>query len=133
MRKFPNPVHPAARMRNTPSIAGVPGGGGVYRIRCIEAHAAYIGATWDFPRRWIEHQQLLLTGTHVNRRLQRAFNYYGRSEFVFEVLEYFYGKDKDQLYLAEHRQMQLHRGHLYNVRPAGDDDFIRRFSHLLKK
>jgi len=91
----------------------------------------YVGQTVDFGRRFFTHQEQLLRNAHQNKRLQRAFNSYGHECFTFEVLEYVHSRDSDLMSLAEHRWMLAHRGHMFNVRPAGSDSFIRRFKHIL--
>lgn len=61
--------------------------GGVYQIRNIINDKVYIGSTNSFARRKDEHFTLLRGGKQVNPHLQYAYNMYGESAFVFEILE----------------------------------------------
>lgn len=60
---------------------------GIYRIRNILNNHIYIGSTNDFYVRKIGHFYLLRTNQHHSIYLQRAFNKYGESNFVFEPIE----------------------------------------------
>lgn len=59
----------------------------VYRIRCVVVGKCYIGGTSNLRGRWIQHKADLRSGSHRNLHLQRAWNKYGESAFVFEILE----------------------------------------------
>lgn len=60
---------------------------GVYQIRNLVNGKRYIGsASISLARRWIEHQSLLVNGQH-NNKLQNAWQKYGASAFIFEILE----------------------------------------------
>lgn len=60
---------------------------GIYRIRHLETNAAYIGQTRDFIKRWRNHRTRLRANQHHSKKLQGAWNSYGESSFIFEVLE----------------------------------------------
>ena len=48
----------------------------------------YIGSTTDsFRSRWKNHKKLLKKGTHCNKHLQSAYNKYGKSNLVFQIIE----------------------------------------------
>jgi len=61
---------------------------GVYKITCIETGKFYVGGTTDCRRRRYEHLYALRKSKHRSIRFQNAFNKYGESSFVFEVLEF---------------------------------------------
>lgn len=61
---------------------------GIYQIRNLINGRVYIGQTRQrFEKRYLHHYWKLKRGTHDNPWLQRAFNKYGETQFVFEVLE----------------------------------------------
>jgi group I intron endonuclease len=60
---------------------------GVYQLICLPTRQVYIGSTSNFQRRWKEHRDDLANRYHSNYRLQRAWNIYGPSAFVFEIVE----------------------------------------------
>ncbi len=60
---------------------------GVYIIENKKNGHRYVGSSVDIKRRWAEHTNGLRARRHENRHLQNAYNKYGKSVFVFEVLE----------------------------------------------
>ena len=65
------------------SLRGV---SGVYRIRNLTNNKFYIGSTNNLYKRFIQHKALLEKGVHHSVYLQRAFDKYGTSQFIMEVL-----------------------------------------------
>ena len=61
--------------------------GGIYAIVNTQNGNRYVGQTYWFKKRWIQHLQLLRRGAHHNPHLQNSFNIYGESSFKFVVLE----------------------------------------------
>ncbi len=59
---------------------------GVYAIRCLPTGRVYVGSAKSIRARWRSHVRALLRGKG-NIKLQHAWNKYGESAFVFEVLE----------------------------------------------
>ena len=59
---------------------------GVYRIRNLTNNKFYIGSTNDLYKRFIQHKIQLERGEHHSIYLQRAFNKYGTSQFIMEIL-----------------------------------------------
>lgn len=90
---------------------------GIYRITNVEDGKVYIGSAVNFANRWSTHRYTLSKGTHPNRHLQNAWNKYGASAFVFEVLE-----EVEEDRLLEREQYYLDQlfenGNHYNVTPA---------------
>lgn len=58
----------------------------VYSIDCTVNGKCYIGRTSSEKRRMREHFRCLRLGVHQNTHLQRAFNKYGASAFVWKIL-----------------------------------------------
>jgi group I intron endonuclease len=61
---------------------------GVYVIRCEPTGNKYVGASVNIVKRIREHFYRLERGVHRNRRLQNAYNKYGRDSFTSDVLLY---------------------------------------------
>ncbi len=65
--------------------------GVVYKICNIVNNKCYIGSTCHhrgFTHRWSQHKRALFKNKHHSLYLQRAWNKYGESSFVFEILLY---------------------------------------------
>lgn len=61
---------------------------GVYAIRNAANGNVYIGSAVNISRRWREHRHQLNRGKHTSPILRAAWQKYGTSAFVFEVVEY---------------------------------------------
>lgn len=61
---------------------------GIYRIKNLITNKLYIGKACFVKKRINAHKWLLRHKKHVNVHLQHAWNKYGSSSFVFEILEY---------------------------------------------
>lgn len=61
---------------------------GIYRIVNIHNGHCYVGQSVDLAKRKKDHFRALLSESHTNQYLQNAFNYYGSTNFYFEVIEY---------------------------------------------
>ena len=60
---------------------------GIYKITCLVNNKSYIGQSVSIKRRWATHKRELASGIHYNAYLQRAYNKYGKENFVYEILE----------------------------------------------
>lgn len=61
---------------------------GVYSITNIVTGKVYVGScATHIPHRWAQHKSLLRKGIHTNAHLQSAWDKYGASAFLFEVVE----------------------------------------------
>ena len=60
---------------------------GIYSITNSGNGKRYIGQSIDIEKRWREHRWHLRANKHKNNHLQNAWNKYGETAFVFEVLE----------------------------------------------
>lgn len=94
------------------------GKSGIYQIRNIINNKFYIGSTKNILRRKYEHIYDLRTMNHHNVRLQRAFNKYGKENFIFEIIEFI--EDKDELLKVEQYWIDKFFGqsYFYNENPS---------------
>lgn len=60
---------------------------GIYQIRNTINNKCYIGSSRCIEKRWRTHKSELKHNKHDNTHLQRAWDKYGKDNFVFEVLE----------------------------------------------
>lgn len=60
---------------------------GIYMIKNIINNKIYIGQSLDILGRWKAHLNCLKNNKHVNKKLQNAWNKYGESNFIFEIIE----------------------------------------------
>jgi len=60
---------------------------GIYKITCLPTGKIYIGSAVNLLKRKQNHFEALANGVHKNIHLQNAYKKYGKSSFVFEVLE----------------------------------------------
>lgn len=89
---------------------------GVYCIFNQINKKMYIGSATNFKSRKYTHFKSLKDGTHHSTYLQNAYNKYGKSNFVFVILEFV---DKDNLLV--HEQMWINKFNftdLYNLCPV---------------
>lgn len=76
---------------------------GIYQIiNKINDHA-YIGSAVDIKRRWKWHKSRLNKGKHYNEYLQRAWNKYGKENFILVIAE----EVQDKAVLLEIEQKYL--------------------------
>lgn len=61
---------------------------GIYAIKNVTCDKYYIGASIDIARRFSQHRSKLNANTHASSKLQNAWNKYGSTEFVFEILHF---------------------------------------------
>lgn len=60
---------------------------GVYQIRCLKTNEVYLGGARNIANRMSQHRALLRSGKHASKKLLHAWNVYGETAFVYEVLE----------------------------------------------
>lgn len=65
----------------------IPQTSGIYKITCINNGKIYIGSSNNLKKRRINHFSELKRGAHRNPYLQRAYDKYGKSAFIFEIVE----------------------------------------------
>lgn len=61
---------------------------GIYKITNTINGKSYIGSSINLESRKYKHFWLLKRNSHDNEYLQKSFNKYGDSNFLFEILEY---------------------------------------------
>lgn len=61
-------------------------GAGIYQIMNMTDKKRYIGSAVDIDKRWRSHKNALNKGIHHNKYLQRAWNKYGKENFLFEII-----------------------------------------------
>ena len=82
---------------------------GVYKITCLGNNKFYIGSSQNITKRFNVHKRQLNNNTHINPFLKNAWNKYGESNFVFEVIEYC-----DIDILLEREQYYMDKTQCYN-------------------
>lgn len=60
---------------------------GIYRIYCKSEDKSYIGKSINIEERWKQHLYELKKGNHINNKLQKVFNKYGKDNFEFSILK----------------------------------------------
>lgn len=91
---------------------------GIYRIVNTIANRTYIGSSLKMSKRLIDHRYELRHGKHKNIALQRSWNKYGETAFVFEPLLNCEALDcmrREQAFIDAYHEHGLP---LYNMRPS---------------
>jgi group I intron endonuclease len=113
----------------------LPDKSGIYRIRHIESNKGYIGSAVNFRVRWNGHIGTLRRQTHRNSYLQNAFNKYGESAFIFEIIEYVEDKTKlierEQYWIDFYKAANENYG--YNISPTAGNTLGRICTEETKK
>lgn len=60
---------------------------GIYKIINTVNNKVYIGSSSRLHQRFIKHKNDLDGNRHINKHLQSSYNKYGRSSFIFEIIE----------------------------------------------
>lgn len=85
------------------NVGKLPKLSGVYTITNIKTGKLYVGSSINVNKRSIEHYNSLKKGQAVNIYLQRAWNKYGESNFIVQIIEEVFEvellKDKEQAWL----------------------------------
>jgi group I intron endonuclease len=107
---------------------------GIYTITCTSSGKMYVGLTTNFQERWSNHKTTLRKGTHRNSYLQRVWNKYGESNFLFEILE---ECSEDFLFSQEHYWCNMLSSHDkrygFNFRPTSPYGNVRTPKQTLCK
>lgn len=76
---------------------------GIYKITNIVNNKIYVGSAFNLSNRISCHKYTLKNNKHKNKHLQSAYNLYGESNFLFEVIEVVENLnillDREQFYL----------------------------------
>lgn len=106
---------------------------GVYIIRNIKkARTCYIGCSGNVGKRWGQHLNDLAGNKHHSKFLQRAYNKYGKENFIFSLVEVCSAKE---IFDVEQKHLNSTKS-LYNVcRTAGSASTLgkpKSKSHVMK-
>lgn len=95
---------------------------GIYKIKNLENGKCYYGSSKDITKRWKTHLNQLKNGKHHNIHLQRSWDKYGESSFIFEVVE-----ECNEKVLLELEQKYLDSNPEYNigVKSSGGDNLTK--------
>jgi group I intron endonuclease len=85
---------------------------GIYCIENTITGKKYIGQSANLQKRIYEHGRTLRNSIHENEHLQRAFNKYGESKFIFKILLYC---EVDELSRYEQSLIDLYGSNTYNI------------------
>lgn len=66
---------------------GIPASSGIYNIKNIITNKTYVGSAVNLKKRRNWHYNALRRNAHHSPKLQNAWNKYGESNFVFEILD----------------------------------------------
>ena len=97
---------------------------GIYRIRNTVNGHAYIGSAANIARRWTAHRHALRHHKKSPPKLQRAWDKYGESAFVFEVV---LECPADELLTHEQAAIDAEAPY-YNTRSQAHSNFGARWS-----
>jgi group I intron endonuclease len=106
---------------------------GIYKILNTVNGNCYIGSATNLYKRFILHITLLRKNKHRNRHLQGAFNLYGESAFIHDIIEYC---PKEKLIEREQFWIDSYRTHgeiLYNIRIIAKSNLGLKHSEDTKK
>ena len=95
--------------------------GYIYSIINNKTKERYVGQTIDLERRKKEHFKDLESNKHLNKKLQSAWNKYGKNNFSFEYQKYDLA-NKDELNSLEKAFIQQYNSYYngYNLTLGGD-------------
>lgn len=114
---------------------GIKNKSGIYKILCLTNGKFYIGSSVNMYQRKIVHFDKLRKNKHDNVLLQRAFNKYGESVFIFEVVEYVLDKNiltkREQYYIDLYNACDCKIG--FNICPTANSMLGFKHSEETKK
>ena len=92
---------------------------GIYKIINKNNGKYYVGSSVDIKERWNEHQRNLLSGKHVNPKLQASWNLHSQDAFQFVVVEEIPTATRKILLEAEQKYLDTARtetSNSYNIK-----------------
>ncbi len=102
---------------------------GIYKVVSLIDNKVYIGQAVNLYKRFYDHFGDLKSNKHINIHLQSAYNKYGKTNFIFVILELIdstNNADQDRLNLTYHEQYYIdyyqaaNREYGYNMCPAAE-------------
>lgn len=100
---------------------------GIYKITNIKNGKFYIGSSKDIDRRWWEHINELNKNIHINKKLQNSWNFYGKDNFKFEIIEELKDEklllEREQYYLDTFQPYRNNIGYNISLQSSGGDNF----------
>ena len=108
---------------------------GIYQITNAKTGRVYVGSAVNIGDRWYRHKLHLKRGIHNCKPLQNAWNTYGESAFVFDVLEKVEDKSlllvREQFYLDKIRPFDKSIG--YNCCPVASSTLGIKYTDEAKE
>jgi group I intron endonuclease len=107
---------------------------GIYMIRNLVNNKVYVGKSVNVEKRFNEHKRKLISNTHDNIHLQRAWNTYGKENFSFTIIkccEESLLNEKEIYYIKELNSNNMDFG--YNLTDGGDGATGYRHTEETKK
>ena len=89
---------------------------GIYIIKNTQNNKVYVGSSVNVKNREYKHFWMLSRGVHDNPHLQKSYNKYGKSSFIFEVVEICDESkliDKENYYISNYKSNVISFG--YNL------------------
>jgi group I intron endonuclease len=89
---------------------------GIYIIKNTQNNKVYVGSSVNVKNREYKHFWMLGRGVHDNPHLQKSYNKYGKSSFIFEVVEICDDSkliDKENYYISNYKSNVISFG--YNL------------------
>ena len=90
-----------------------------YKIINIKNGSFYIGITTNYQKRERQHFSMLENQTHPNYKMQEDYNLYGKTAFIFKIIDEYNG-DVEDAYNKEYEIIQKeHATNSYNILEGG--------------
>ena len=91
----------------------------VYAITCTATGQSYVGCSQALKQRWYAHRLMLRNGTHQSPALQQAWDIYGPTAFLLEILETLFSSSKAERLIAEAKWVKKKGS--YNAMPSNQE------------
>jgi len=98
---------------------------GIYKILNTKNNKIYIGSSINIEKRFGEHLRALKGSYHNNNHLQSAWNKYGKSNFIFTIIETCSIKNLveiEQFWMDYYNVTNNKKG--YNICPKADHSIV---------
>lgn len=95
---------------------------GIYRIKNLINGKCYYGSSKNIENRWRRHKRELVSQKHINEILQRAWNKYGKENFVFELVE---ECSENELFDVEQKYLNTNPEYNIGLKSSGGDNLTK--------